>query len=812
MKRSTLCIAAFSLFATIPLLLFAQTNIHGKVIDVNSSPIAGVSVLLLQPADSSLVKGTVTDNTGNYIFEKIATGNYYIQFSHTGFSPHHTTTFRVPADGIDINNGIIKLEAANSALTNITVTATRPLYEQKPDRLTINVANSITAAGNTALQILERSPGVSVNRQSNTIAILGKEGVRVMINGKLNYMPVSAILQLLDGMSAGNIDRIDLITTPPANFDAEGNAGFINIVLKQNDNLGTNGTFSATMGYGQGWVTQASLNFNHRTKKLNIYGDFSYSRTKKPFTATGYRRVSNNGVIHGTYNELDRTDTTRFHNARLGLDYQLTRSTTIGILLTSNGRWYRQSELSTATFNLNGLLDTVVLSSNSELNNWQDYGININLQQQFKKGSTLSFNAYYLHYKNNQPFNYYSRYFDKTANFIYDEIYRNGKLTPLNFWIGALDYSGKLSKKISLEVGIKGTLADFTNELSFERLLQSKWTKDSSLSSIYTLKENYSAAYASLNITVSEKTTLKGGLRYEYTNSNLGTATEKNIIDRHYGKLFPTLFLSHKLNEKNSINFSFNSRITRPSFNDLAPFTYYVNRNNILTGNPALQPAIAHAVSIGYTFKKYLLQVSFTKEDNTITFFQPTVDSTSNITINKPENLDHQKSVVVMLSVPVTVAPWWSMQYNVTGTWQQVNAIYEKEPVRIAKKNISINMTQSFTLPWDFSVELSGFYNSSNLNGLSVIKPMGSLNFGLRKKLGARDNINFSISNLFNSMDFRAYTDLPEKNLVGDLHIRFSWRTYQLTYTRSFGKQKLKATRNRTTGAEDEKGRVQYNQ
>lgn len=811
MKKSILFfVTSYALFPASPELLSAQTKVQGKVIDINSSPIPGVSVLLLHPADSALVKGTVTNNAGNYTFEKITAGKYFIQFSHTGYSTHHTTTFQVLAEVIDKDNGIVKLEAANSALTNITVTATRPLYEQKPDRLTINVANSITAAGNTALQILERSPGVSVNRQSNSIAMLGREGVRVMINGKLNYMPVSAILQLLDGMSAGNIDRIELITTPPANFDAEGNAGFINIVLKQNDNLGTNGSFTATLGYGKGWLIQASLNFNHRTKKLNIFGDFSFSRTKKPLPITGYSRVSNNGDIYETFNESDRTDTTRFHNARLGLDYQLTRSSLIGILFTSNGRWYRQSELSTSSLKLNGLPDTTILSSNSELNNWQDYGMNINLQQQFKKGGTLSFNAYYLHYKNNQPFDYYSRYFDKTANFIYDDTYRNGKLTPLNFRIGAVDYSGKLSKKVSLEAGIKGTLADFTNELSFERLLQGKWTKDSSLSSIYTLKENYSAAYASLSIAISEKTSLKGGLRYEYTNSNLGTATEKNIVDRHYGKLFPTLFLSHKLNEKNSINFSFSSRITRPSFNDLAPFTYYVNRNMVFTGNPALQPAIAHTASIGYTFKKYLLQVSFTKEDNTITFFQPTVDSASNITINKPENLDNQKSAVVVISVPVTVAPWWNMQYNVTGTWQQVNAYYEKEPVRIAKKNISINMTQSFTLPWNFSVELSGFYNSSNLNGISVIKPMGSLDFGLRKKLGARDNINFSISNLFNSMDFRVYTDLPEKNLVGDFHLRYSWRTFKLTYTRNFGKQKLKASRSRTTGAEDEKGRVNY--
>lgn len=810
MKRSLLAIAALSALPALPILLFAQAKVHGTVTDTYGSPVAAATVLLLNPADSALVKGTFTNNTGDYYFDNVASGNYCIHFSHTGFSSHRTTLFQVLSDTKNTELGILKLEALTSTLTNVTVTATRPLYEQKPDRLTINVANSITSAGNTALQILERSPGVIVNRQSNTIAMLGKEGVRVMINGKLNYMPVSAVVQMLDGMSAGNIDRIELITTPPANFDAEGNAGYINIVLKQNDNLGTNGSFYGTLGYGKGWVTQTGLNFNHRTGKLNIYGDFSYTRVKKPLPISGYNRISNNGAIYETYSDADRTDTTRNHSARLGFDYRLASRTMIGILLTSNGRWYRQSEQTTTSFNLNGYPDTLSISSNSELNNWQDYGINVNLQQNFKKGDNLSFNAYYLHYKNNQPFNYYSRYYDKMENFIYDETFRNGKLTPLNFWIAALDYSKKLSEKISLDAGIKSTFADFTNKLSFERLIQGSWAEDPSLSSTYTLKENYSAAYASLDIAVNEKTTVKGGLRYEYTNSNLGTAQTKNIVDRHYGKLFPTLFLSRRLNEKSAVNFSYASRITRPSFNDLAPFTYYSNRNSLLTGNPALQPAIAHAVSAGYTFKKYFLQVSFTKEDNTITIFQPTVDSASNKIINKPENLDNQKLVAVALSVPVKVATWWSMQYNITGTWQQVNAVYEKEPVRIEQKNISFNMTQSFTLPAHFSMELSGFYNSRNLNGIIVFKPMGSLDFGLRKKLGARDNINFSISNLLNSMDFRGYTNMPEMNLVGDIHIRFSWRTFKLTYTRSFGKQKLKASRSRTTGAEDEKGRVQY--
>ncbi|HRN55823.1 MAG TPA: TonB-dependent receptor, partial [Agriterribacter sp.] len=238
MERIRLFIIVFSLLHAIPSLVIAQARIHGTVTDMNSIPLPDATVLLLQPADSALVKGTVTNSTGGYLFENIATGNYLISFSHTGFSPHYSTLFHVAADVKNVENGTQQLERSGSTLTGVTITAKRPLYEQKPDRLTINVANSITSAGNTALQILERSPGVIVNRQSNTIAMLGKEGVRVMINGKLNYMPVSAVLQMLDGMSAGNIDRIELITTPPANFDAEGNAGYINIILKENNNLG----------------------------------------------------------------------------------------------------------------------------------------------------------------------------------------------------------------------------------------------------------------------------------------------------------------------------------------------------------------------------------------------------------------------------------------------------------------------------------------------------------------------------------------------------------------------------------------------
>lgn len=217
----------------------------------------------------------------------------------------------------------------------------------------------------------------------------------------------------------------------------------------------------------------------------------------------------------------------------------------------------------------------------------------------------------------------------------------------------------------------------------------------------------------------------------------------KNIVDRHYGNLFTSFYFSHKLNEDNTINFSYSSRITRPTMNNLAPFIYYSSRNTVFTGNPGLQPAISQGVTASYAYKKYFLSVSFTHEDKTITGFQPEVDSVSSKTILTSENLENQKLVSVALSVPVTVTKWWTMQFNVTGIWQQVNALYKDEQLRMEQKNVRINITQSFMLPKDFSMELSGFYQSPFLNGIVSFRSSGSLDFGMRKKFG-KNALNFS--------------------------------------------------------------------
>jgi Outer membrane protein beta-barrel family/Carboxypeptidase regulatory-like domain len=808
-RATTALIFLFFVFAQYSI---AQTNIHGIVTDSAGKPLAGANVLLLKAADSSLVKGMFTNETGSYLFRSITNGKYLIASTHTGFHQTFSSTLEVAGNTEKTEMASLVLRAETHQLAEVTVTAKKPLLEQKIDRLIINVANSITSAGNTALEVLERSPGVIVDHQNNLISMNGKNGVVVMINGKISRMPVSAIVQLLSGMSAGNIEKIELITTPPANFDAEGNAGYINIILKENNNYGTNGSFSITVGYTKGIISQNSININHRKEKINLFGDLSYSLFNRPLLAAAGARFLNQSTVTETFMTANRRETVGNINGRAGVDIQLSNHTILGVLLSGYDNHYAQHENNQNLKYKNGQLDTVMKLNNNEINHWSNYSANINLQHTCNKEDKVSVNLDYIWYSNNQPVNYSTDFYNGASNFLYNQQYRSGKITPIHFWVGAVDFNNQLSKNISMEAGLKETISNFDNDISFERLKPGGYEKDSALSANYKLKESYSAAYTSFNITISKKTSAKLGLRYEYTNSNLGTLVTKNIVDRHYGSLFPSFFLSHQLNEKNAVNFSYSRRITRPTFNDLAPFTYYVDANTLLTGNPALQPSFSNTVKFDYIFSKYYFSVSYSKEDNAIARFQPSTDSVTSKLILSATNLINQKTIVVAISVPITVTKWWSMQYNFTGLWQQVNAIYQKAPVRLEQSNFQMNGNMNFTLPKAYSIELSGFYQSKSLSGIFVVKPLGSLDFGIKKKMPDKKGaFVFSVSNIFNTIKFRAYSDIPEKNLNSNIDIQFTQRMYKLTYTRSFGKDKLKQTRDRSTGAEDEKGRVQQN-
>jgi outer membrane receptor protein involved in Fe transport len=787
--------------------VFAQSSIQGLIINGGGEKLANANVLLLHAKDSSLVKGQVTTTNGRFNFDKVLPGDYIVAGSFTGLKQVYSSIQKVKGNE-SIEIAALQLVEKETVITGVTVTTRKPLFEQKPDRLVINVAASVTSAGSTALDVLERSPGIAVDRQNNLVAINGKNGVVVMINGKISHMPMEAVMQMLASMSSDNIDRIEIITTPPANFDAEGNAGYLNIVLKKNNQYGTNGSVALTAGYSKREVGEASGNFNHRKNNINLYGDYSFVRTHYNQEFDIYHAVTDMGKFIETDTRSNRDAIETSHSANMGLDVELDKKTIIGGLFSIYNRKWVMDAVTNGPSYVNHIPDSLVITNNHELHNLFDYTANLNLHHDYADGERLTLNADYVYYRDRNPNDYLNKYYDGGGHFLFDQQVKSSKLTPIHFIIFAADYTRKLGKKADLETGVKGTLSQFNNNVEIDRQTPSGWVKDVELSNEYALKENISAAYATVNTSLSAKWLMKFGLRYEYTNSNLGTPTEKNIVDRHYGKLFPSFFANYTLSEIQSINLSYSRRITRPTFNDMAPFVIFMDPNTYFSGNPALQPSISDAVNLAYTLKRNILSVSYTYEATPITNFSPRVDPKTNRETLAAENQRNRQTYAINLSVPIDVTAWWNMQNNLGGIMENLQGLYNNEPVVLKQQSFSFNTTQSFKLPKDYSLSISGFYNSASLFGIYKSPAYGSVDMGFQKKW-PQSSLRINGGNLFNTLIFKPSINLPDKNLVTNAKLQFSYPGIRITYSHNFGNAKVRQARKRATGAEDEKSRVQ---
>jgi hypothetical protein len=304
---------------------------------------------------------------------------------------------------------------------------------------------------------------------------------------------------------------------------------------------------------------------------------------------------------------------------------------------------------------------------------------------------------------------------------------------------------------------------------------------------------------------------MKVGLRYEYTKSNLGTSNTANIVNRKYGEFFPTFYISQKLNDDNSINFSYSRRITRPTFNDLAPFTIFFDPKTFFTGNPALQPAIANTAQASYILKNFIFSLSYTYEKNSIESFQTQrIDTINNMLYLSAKNFNYEQYLTASFSLPFTVTKWWSMQNNINGDWRQVNTTYNNSPVQLQLFDYNFNSTQRFTLPKEYSIELTGLYYSASYFGTAKLKPIYQLDAGLQKKFSnKKDILRFAANDVFNSgTNYRFVDGLPIKGTILRGSLNFGMVAYKLTYTHNFGNKALKDKRDRSTGAEDELHRV----
>ncbi|QHT70889.1 TonB-dependent receptor [Rhodocytophaga rosea] len=803
-SRHYLCLLLLS--GSLPCL--AQSQVGGIVQEDNGKPLPFATVLLLSANDSLLVKGAITTEAGEYSIEGVQAGSYRMAVSMLGYQKVYSAPFFVAASTQTIQVPLLQTSAETKQLSEVTIVGEKPMFEQQLDRMVVNVQSSITSAGATALDVLERSPGVSVNRQQNKLSLLGKAGVMIMVNGKLSRLPQDALLQMLAGMNASNIEKIELITTPPAGMDAEGNAGLINIVMKKNTDLGTNGSYSATLGYGWYERPAASLNMNHRTAKLNFFADGSFLWDHYWFSLYTNRRFTEQNQMVESSNVTNRNTHHMIYNGRMGFEYSLGGQTSLnGMVAGFNNRQEQFALNQTRTVEAADL-HTTIAGKDHEINQWRHLMGNLNLQHAFQNQSKLNLDLDYLLFHHNNPHWYENDFQNWQLNTQQLEFMNGTKFTPIHIGVGKADYEFKIGKT-ALKTGMKATLSSLDNDVAVQKLSGEEWITEPEFTQKVQMQEQIGAAYAGLEQQLNVKTRLQAGLRWEFTNTGLTASTGEKLLKRRYHYLFPSVSLSRDLSTKHTLQLSYSRRITRPTYKDLAPVFTFLDPYTSFYGNTSLLPAITDALQVVYQIqKKYFLTLQYSSDKNPITWLMR-VDAGRNRHYIYPDNIKSIHTYSVNLSIPVVLTSWWQMQNNLMGNYQLNQTNYQGENLRISGYAAQLNTTHTFSLPKNFSMELTGFYKSRSYMGVLQIRPQGFVNIGLQKKLkGDKGNLSFTISDLFWNMRFEAVNNLPSLDLYQRIGIVGEPRVIRLTYSRNFGNKNIKVSNQRKTASEEERNRL----
>lgn len=800
-------VAAILLLITLPFISFSQ--IQGTIHDQKDQPVSFANVLLIDQKDSSLVTGIMASDVGTFSITNFTPGKYLIKTSMLGYKSALSQPFEITSTNSHVHLNPIIIEEDTELLNEVHVVAKKPIYELQIDRMVVNVENSITSTGISALEILEKSPGVIVDRQNKALSMSGKERVLFMINGKESRMPMEAAIEMLGGMSSENIKKIELITSPPSKYEAEGDAGIINIVFKKDDTFGTNGNYSLGAGMGMKEKMNGGISLNHHKGKVNFFGLYSYSYDNSTSIWNANRKFYKDGSSYETNTNSNREPITIFHNARLGFDYTISSKTILGVLATGYIRDYRHDAFSDIYYKKDNQVTKLIDQYGYEKNLWSNYTGNINIQHTFKNDEILELNADYLYYYHDHPSNYKITTDDQTTGLTTLERKDLLKTTPIYTYVAKLDYTRKFGENLKLETGLKYTNSRFENNVSLKNQVNDIWTTDLDFTHKYHLSENISAAYSSIDLKFSKKTNVKAGLRYEYTNTVLSSETEHGIISRHYGRLFPTFFLSHELSGDHALQFSYSRRITRPTYNELAPFILFQTPNSYVAGNDKLQPSTDDILKLEYKFKTFLISLTNSIEHMAISSYQPGIDLERNIQYLTSKNLDQVGTWSLIISVSIKLIGWWTMQNNISGTSQNIQTVYDGANLDLTRESFRINTINNFKITNRINGEFSGFYQSASFSGISKRNSYSVFSAGLQaKSKNEKSTFSLNFSDLFKGYRWFMEANYPELNINSTDYFTYDSRVLRFTWSHKFGNNKVKAERKRETGSEEERNRV----
>lgn len=796
------------IFLHMPLLTKAQASnsIEGSVKDSSQHPLPYVSVILTRysAADTGIVKIILTDTTGGFVFTDIAPGRYSVCAEQLGRKTSCTAIFTIDSLKKQYQLNILYLQPLAKTLTQVEVSAQKPLVEHRADRLIYNLANSALLQGTDALDALSLVPGVITGAG---IRLVGKSDVQLMVDRRLLPIKGADLLNYLKAIPSDNIERIEVITTPPAKYDAEGNAGIIAIIMKKNRQDGYNGNIRTSFTQASRAKADGSASLNYRKAKWNLYGSF--------FNVTGSSRPTEKldvqYPLQQWYQDSRRTDKSSYTSYQAGFDYTISKNSAIGVTYFGYYSRPHMSEENLVTiFGKNtGGIDSLVASKNEMKTGTLNHALNANyITPLNSRGMKLEVNADYFGTTNLQKQELQS------GNFLEDgsplpTVLNAKSRSDLQLHISSIKADFELPTKFaSLSFGTKASFVNTNSNYLFENLVNAQYQRDEGKSNEFNYKERTQALYINAG-RKADKFDMQAGLRGEYTQTRGHSRTLGQSNSRDYAQLFPTGYLQYSLNAKHVFSISYGRRISRPGFSNLNPFRFYFNPYRYSEGNPFLNPSFNNNWQLDYTLLgKYVFSAYYSVERDDIDQVPYTNPANGDFYFFI-SNVGKSRSWGLSTSVPVDITKWWKTNHQFNLYNYHFISSYLKGVETGSRFTAYISHRSQLTL-WSkkkLSAEFAAAYYFPRNEGVSRIGNTLNMSVGIRKISG-----NGRFSYALNGSDLFYRSTPTVKTTTTSFSSKstnlYDTRNIRLTIGYRFGSNTVKTKRQHSDGIGDEKGRV----
>lgn len=786
-----------------------ESIIKGKLLEDSENPVIFANIALYSQSDSSLVKVETSDNEGIFAFNKIAPSTYYVIATYIGFDDLVINDILLGGEDLDL--GTLTFKTQGVELAEAIVTARRAMVEVKADRTVFNVQGTINSTGSDAIALLRKAPGVTVDNNDN-INVLGRSGVLLYVDGKRLPLTGEDLKSYLQSLSAEQIDRMDIITNPGAKYEAEGNAGIIDIKLKKNENHGANGSFSSSISKGRHATGNANFTGNFRNKVMNVFGTIGTAQ------GTGFSDVN----FLSYQNSLELTETNMFkwnyenYNFRAGTDFFLNDHHTLGVLITgstndgSNESKNRISIAQASTRNIDSIL--IADNNNNSTRNQNTY--NINYRYEGENQQSLNIDLDYGAYRSDINIFQPNLYYNASESDIISEVINTFE-TPsdIDIYTFKVDYeSTLLGGKLGLGSKLSKVVSDNTF-LFFDQIDGQDYRNDQK-SNQFKYDENVYAGYLTYSRKLTDKWSMVAGLRAEQTDATgdlqaFDTNLAEPPVELNYLSWFPNAGLTYLAAENHNFSLNYGRRINRPDYNVLNPFNFQISQLSFEKGNPFLRPEIVNNFELGYTYAyRYNFKLGYSKTTDQITRLIAPDDIDPRASFFSWDNLAEQTIFSFSASAPVQINEKWNVYTNFSASQLDNQADYgEGAIVDLQAFTYNIYQQHTINLPYDFTGEVSGYFAGPGIwGGVFKFETSYSLNFGLQRKFfDKKMNVRLSVNDVFYQTGWDGYSEF--NGLLSYGNGNWDSRRGSLSISYNFGNQKVKS-RNRKTGIEDEADRI----